>query len=149
MKKEEKYKQIKKISIFILIILFIDQISKFIVFNFFSSAISNEITENNVQYNISISFVLLIIIIRYLSSENSYIKMNTKIMLSFAIAGITGNLIDRIFYKHVITFIKFGNQIFFNFAYIYICIAWIGMVAILTKNTMQILNDRKKKGKNR
>ena len=37
-----------------------------------------------------------------------------------------------------------GKSIYLNLAYVYILIAWIGLAAILTKNTMKILKDRKK-----
>ena len=41
-----------------------------------------------------------------------------------------------------------GKSIYLNLAYVYILIAWIGLAAILTKNTMKILKDRKNGEKN-
>ena len=55
-----------------------------------------------------------------------------------------GNLIDRIWNKNVIIFMDLGKSIYLNLAYVYILIAWIGLAAILTKNTMKILKDRKR-----
>lgn len=65
---------------------------------------------------------------------------------------VFGNLIDRIWNKNVIIFMDLGRSIYLNLAYVYILIAWIGFAAILTKNTMKILKDRKKvkeNGKNK
>ena len=83
-------------------------------------------------------------IIRYISNDNSFVKLDTKIILSFVISGAIGNLIDRIWNKDVIIFMSLGNGLNFNLAYIYIGIAWIGLAIILTKNSMKILKDRKK-----
>lgn len=35
-----------------------------------------------------------------------------------------------------------GKSIYLNLAYVYILIAWIGLAAILTKNTMKILKEK-------
>ena len=82
-------------------------------------------------------------IIRYISNENTFIKLDTKVILTLAISGAIGNLIDRIWNKNVIIFMDLGKSIYLNFAYIYVLIAWIGLAAILTKNTMKILKEKK------
>ena len=84
-------------------------------------------------------------IIRYISRDNLFIKLKTKIILSFGIAGAIGNMIDRIWLGYVLAFIKIGNSFNLNLAYIYIVIAWIGMAFILAKDSMEFLKERKNK----
>ena len=84
-------------------------------------------------------------IIRYISNENTFIKLDTKVILTLAISGAIGNLIDRIWNKNVIIFMDLGKSIYLNFAYIYVLIAGIGLAAILTKNTMKILKEKKER----
>ena len=87
---------------------------------------------------------IVLMIIRYISNDNTFIKFDTKVVLSLAIAGAIGNLIDRIWNQSVIVFIHLGNNFNINLAYIYIGVAWIGLAVILTKNFMKILKDKKK-----
>lgn len=143
MKKKEKI----IIYISIIILLLIDQITKIIAINY-GWKIENSNTTNN-NYHIFISIIIIFLIIRYISNNNSFIKIGTKFILSFAIAGGIGNLIDRIWNKNVILFINFNNHIELNLSYIYILIAWIGMAIILTRNTKTFLNDKKEKNMKR
>ena len=73
--------------------------------------------------------------------------MQTRIILSFAIAGGIGNLIDRIWNKSVIVFINLNNHIEINLAYIFILVSWIGMAIILTINTTKFLKNKRKNRK--
>ena len=141
MKKNNK-KDVKIIAIIILIFLFLDQITKSILLKK-EIAINASSTDNG--YYIIMSMIIVVMILRYIFSENSFIKIETKIILSFAIAGALGNTIDRIWNKSVIVFIKISNSININLAYLYLIIAWIGMAFLLTKNSMKFLEDRKKK----
>ena len=131
------------INTIIIILLLVDQITKAIAINR-GWTIHNTDTSNN-GYYILISIIIVFMIIRYIYSNNSFIKKDTKIILSFAISGGIGNLIDRIWNKNVILFINLNNHIELNFSYIYILIAWIGMAIILTINTTKFLNDKKNK----
>ena len=88
------------------------------------------------------TIIIVLMIIRYISNENTFIKLDTKIILTLAISGAVGNLIDRIWNQNVIIFIDLGRSIYLNLAYIYILIAWVGLAAILTKNTMKILKEK-------
>ena len=99
---------------------------------------------SNNGYYIIMTIIVIIMIIRYITNDNTFVKLDTKIILSFGIAGAVGNLIDRIWNKNVIVFIKLGESLNINLAYIYVAIAWIGMAVILTKNTMKILKEKKK-----
>jgi len=137
-----KEKKDKKILIVIfLIALILDQISKIIAYKN-GWNISSEASNNG--YNIVITLIIVLMLIRYISNDNTFIKLDTKITLTLAISGAIGNLIDRIWDQNVIIFIDLGKSIHLNFAYIYVLIAWIGFAAILTRNTMVIIKNRKK-----
>ena len=84
-------------------------------------------------------------ILRYIQNNNTFIKLDTRIILTLAISGIFGNLIDRIWNTEPLMFIKITNQINLNLAYSYILIAWVGMAFILTKNTSKMLNEKRVK----
>ena len=133
-------KKEKKIIISIVIsTLLLDQITKII-------AVKNQmVIQNSNTQNISyiiITILAIIMLIRYILNDNQFIKLDTKIILSFAISGAIGNLIDRIWNHNVILFINLGKNIELNLAYFYILIAWIGMAFILTRNSMKIIKDR-------
>ena len=137
-----KEKKDRKILIVIfLIALILDQISKIIAYKN-GWNISSEASNNG--YNIVITLIIVLMLIRYISNDNTFIKLDTKIILTLAISGAIGNLIDRIWNQNVIIFIDLGKSIHLNFAYIYVLIAWIGFAAILTRNTMVIIKNRKK-----
>ena len=91
------------------------------------------------------SVILVLIILRYISNENSFIKLDTKIVLSMIIAGVIGNTIDRIFRGNVINFINIGKLISINISYIYIIAGWILITFLITKNTSNMIKERKKK----
>ena len=135
MKKENKL-----VLLIIGILILLDQITK-LIFLSKSWTIPNQ--DNG--YHIIISMIIIIMIFRYIFSDNSYIKLETKIVLSCAISGAVSNVIDRLWKRSVILIINLGHHIEINLAYVYIIIAWIGMAVILTKNTMKIIKERKRK----
>ncbi|MFQ9298551.1 MAG: signal peptidase II [Clostridia bacterium] len=135
----------RKILIIIFIIaLVLDQVTKVIGYvNGWNININSDNSNNG--YYIIMTIIIVIMIIRYISNENTFIKLDTKVILTLAISGAIGNLIDRIWNKNVIIFMDLGKSIYLNFAYIYVLIAWIGLAAILTKNTMKILKEKKER----
>ena len=135
----------RKILIIIFIIaLVLDQVTKVIGYvNGWNININSDNSNNG--YYIIMTIIIVIMIIRYISNENTFIKLDTKVILTLAISGAIGNLIDRIWNKNVIIFMNFGKSIYLNFAYIYVLIAWIGLASILTKNTMKILKEKKER----
>ena len=140
--KEKRYN--KLLIVIILVLLVLDQVTKII---FLKRAVVPTISEDESTgngYYIVMSIIIVIMIIRYMLNNNTFIKLGTKIVLSLAVAGAIGNIIDRIWKGYVITFINIGNSINLNLAYIYIIATWIGMAVILTKDTITFLNDRKK-----
>ena len=139
-------KKDKKIVILIVAVLsIIDQITKIIAYTKGWIIQNNTTNSTNNGYYIVMSIIIILMIIRYIFTENSFIKTKTRIVLSFAIAGALGNMIDRIWNKDVLVFFKIGKFINFNLAYVYITIAWVGMAVILTKNTYKMLEERKKR----
>ena len=141
--KENKH---RKILIFIFIIsLLLDQITKFIAYKKQFIIQNSNILAQNRGYLIIISIVIIIMILRYIQNNNTFIKLDTRIILTLAISGIFGNLIDRIWNTEPLMFIKITNQINLNLAYSYILIAWVGMAFILTKNTSKMLNEKRVK----
>ena len=135
----------RKILIIIFIIaLVLDQVTKVIGYVNGWNININSVNSNN-GYYIIMTIIIVIMIIRYISNENTFIKLDTKVILTLAISGAIGNLIDRIWNKNVIIFMDLGKSIYLNFAYIYVLIAWIGLAAILTKNTMKILKEKKER----
>lgn len=141
--KEKKYNKI--LMIIILVLLILDQITKIIFLKIGNVPVVSEEENSGNGYYIVMSIIIVIMIIRYMLNNNIFIKLGTKIVLSLAVAGAIGNVIDRIWKGYVITFISIGDSININLAYIYIIATWIGFAAILTKNSMNFLNERKNK----
>ena len=135
MKKDKKI-----IFIIISILILIDQVSKFVLRDK-----SWTIQSDNNIYYIIVNIFIIITVFRFIFSNNSFVKMDIKIVLSFAIAGGLSNIIDRIWKGSVILIINLGHHIEINIAYIFISIAWGGLAMIFTKNSMQALNERKKR----
>lgn len=135
----------QKILIFILIIglIIIDQILKITYIT--TQNFSIEKSSDNISY-ILISIMAIIILARYILNNNSFIRMDSKIILSFAIAGATSNIIDRIWIGNVINNIKIPSFTDINLSYIYILITWIGMAIILTKYTINRIKEKKESG---
>ena len=106
-----KEKEKKTIIILVAVLVVVDQILK-IVFLISKIKIGSIIgvleqtkSENNIQY-ILVSIIAIMVLIRYISRNNVYIKIDSKIIISFAIAGCISNLIDRIWYKAIINYIN-------------------------------------------
>lgn len=149
-----KEKERKKLIILIIILTAIDQILKIVLFTsnyqlgsitgWSIGVLSNKKTENNISY-ILVAIIAIIAIGRYIKSNNSFIKMNSRVILSFTIAGAMSNMIDRLWNGATINYINMPNFSSLNLAYIYFIITWIGMAIILTKYTSQRIIEKKNK----
>ena len=149
-----KEKERKKLIILIIILTAIDQILKIVLFTsnyqlgsitgWSIGVLSNKKTENNISY-ILVAIIAIIAIGRYIKSNNSFIKMNSRVILSFTIAGAMSNMIDRLWNGATINYINMPNFSSLNLAYIYFIITWIGMAVILTKYTSQRILEKKNK----
>ena len=147
-----KEKQKKIIIILIMVLIIIDQILKIVLYktnikiiaeNGWGIGVLNNIkTENNLAY-ILVSIVAVIALIRYIKSNNTYIKMDSRVILSFTIAGAISNAIDRVWNGGTINYINIPNFSALNLAYVYFIITWIGMAVILTKYTSDRIKEKK------
>ena len=144
----------KTLIIIAIILVLIDQIAKILMLNMDFVLINqngfglrleqNPSTDNNIAY-ILISGITIYLILKYMKSNNSFIKFSNRIVLDFALAGAISNLIDRIWLGHVINYISIPFFTNMNLGYFYIIITWIGLAAVLTKYTMNNMKKRKKK----
>ena len=145
----------KKILIVLIVCLIIvDQIIKIVLYNskfqiinstgWGIGIINNEKTENNAAY-ILITILAVIMLVRYIRKNNTYIKMNSRVILSFAIAGAISNAIDRIWNGGTINYINIPNFSALNLAYVYFIITWIGMAFILTVFTRDRIREKKER----
>ena len=150
--KEMKEKQKKIIIILIIMLVIIDQVSKIVLYNtsfkimtesgWGIGVLNNIKTENNLAY-ILISIVAVIALVRYVKSNNTFIKMNSRVILSFSIAGAISNAIDRIWNDGTINYINIPKFSAFDLSYVYFIITWIGMAVILTKYTSDRIKEKK------
>ena len=132
----------KNIYLIGFIVLLIDQLVKLIIKNalslnqeviviknFFSiHYLQNEgaafsIFQNKTLFLILTALICLVILIIYIQKENNLNKIST-ISLGLLLAGISGNLIDRLIYKKVIDFLSFT---IFNYDFAVFNIADIGI----------------------
>lgn len=149
-----KEKERKTLIFLIIILTVIDQILKIVLFTsnyqlgsitgWSLGVLSNKKSENNISY-ILVAIIAIIAIGRYIKSNNSFIKMNSRVILSFTIAGTISNTIDRLWNGTTINYINMPKFSSLNLAYIYFIITWIGMAIILTKYTSQRILEKKNK----
>lgn len=119
----------KKVYILAGISLLVDQISKLLAYlylndfvlipNFFyltyveNTGAAWGMLDNNRIILVCVSVITLLVISKYLKSENNISKLST-VSYGILIGGIFGNLIDRIFRGYVIDFFNF-NIFGYNF----------------------------------
>lgn len=149
---KDKEKNILMVLIACLII--VDQIIKIVLYNtsfkimaesgWGIGIVNNIKSENNLVY-ILISILAVIALVRYIRSNNTFIKMDSRVILSFSIAGAISNAIDRIWNGGTINYINIPNFSALNLAYVYFIITWIGMAAILTKYTSDRIKEKKER----
>lgn len=162
-KKETKNK-VGKIAIvigaIILVIILLDQVSKIVFLKQESkievipNVLNLELQENKngtygVGANSTFSYVItnlvvIVILTKFMTSQNQFVDRKTKILLSLIIAGGISNVLDRIIRGYVVEFIHFNHLPIFNVADLFILIGWISMVAILAKFTVNEIRNRKK-----
>ncbi len=149
-----KPKEKKILIILVIALILIDQIAKILIFktniNLINEAgwgievLTNQKSENNIAY-ILISIIAVMALARYINSNNTFIKMNSRVILSFSIAGAISNAIDRVWNGGTINYINIPNFSSLNLSYVYFIITWIGMAIILTKYTSDRIKEKKNK----
>ena len=140
-----KNKIVKIAVIVCLIIVIIDQGSKFLVTKYAYEGMGTEnfrfeITENTGMAfgfhdgnakNIVLTCLVLFMIISFLKNQKNELDTKTIIAVSLALGGGISNLIDRIFRGGVLDFIKIWKFPNFNIADICVCTAWVLLVIFL------------------
>lgn len=149
-----KPKEKKIVIILIITLIIIDQILKIVLYKSNFSILNasglgigvldNQKTENNITY-ILISIIAVIALVRYINSQNTFMKMSSRVVLSFSIAGAISNSIDRVWNGGTINYINFPKFSSLNLSYIYFIVTWIGMAIILTKFTTDRIKEKNKK----
>lgn len=118
-----------------LIVLVLDQLSKFIVKNnFFYITNTGSLFGLFQNYNILLiilTVIVVIVLLYYLIKHK--LKRYEQIFLSLILGGGIGNLIDRLIYGHVIDFIDLGFWPSFNIADLAISIGIIGLIIYMFK----------------
>lgn len=138
----------KKIKISIILIIFaiitIDQIAKIIIINndsYTIGTISLKYEENaekdSAMISILTDIVVFIIIIKFLKEQDKNMDNKVRTSLAFILGGGISNLIDKIWNKDVIGFIKIGKLPAINIAYIMLIIGWIAFITLMVKNTIK------------
>lgn len=128
-----------------LILIFLDQITKYIIINnmvigdtisiiqnFFSITSHRNrgaawgILENSRLFFIVVTFIFLIILLGYILKNINKLKLIDKIMFSLILGGGLGNFIDRLKTGEVVDFLDFNILGYafpiFNLADIFICL---------------------------
>ena len=151
--KDEGKKNFKPYVIVILVILLIviDQISKFYIVENIGKEIKNIIPnvlnftyvenrggafgvgQNSTMMFVLVNIIILGIIIRFMMIQKDRIDRKTQVILSMILAGGISNLIDRIVRGFVLDFIDFSPIIsfpVFNIADILIVIGWLSLAIV-------------------
>ena len=143
---KEKKKKINKFDIAIIIIIIaiivIDQISKIIVQNTYSMGTDS----NSGTMYIVTNLIIIVLITRFMLSQNQFIDKILKVFLSFIVAGGISNLIDRIARGYVLEWINISRMEWlpmFNIADIFVLAGWILVVGKFTYFTAKELRKLK------
>lgn len=97
---------------------------------------------------IPISIIAILLIGRYLKSDNSFIKLSNKIVVGLLLSGVISNCIDNLWNGYTINYINIVGFSYINLSYIYFIATWIGMAMILTKFTIERVRERNEKRNN-
>ena len=151
-------KKINKVDIaiisIIIAIIVIDQISKIIIqkvgnINIEQNtySISEEDPNSGMMYIVT-NLIIIVIIARFMLSQNQFIDKILKVFLSFIIAGGISNLIDRIARGYVLEWINISKIDWlpmFNIADILVLVGWILVVGKFTYFTAKELRRKTEK----
>ncbi len=144
-------KNVKKINkfdiaiiIIIIVIIVIDQISKIIVQNTYSMGTDS----NSGMTYIVTNLIIIVLITRFMLSQNQFVDKVLKVFLSFIVAGGISNLIDRIVRGYVLEWINISRIEWlpmFNIADIFVMAGWILIVGKFTYFTAKELRQKVEK----
>lgn len=148
-----------KIVLLIFFVILIDQMIKIIVvkngsINLIPGVLELSLNESRqTDFNtrlmyIATNIIVLIIVFKFIITQNQFITMKIKILLSLVFAGGLSNVIDRIFRGYVVEYIKItGIEKFpiFNIADIAFIIGWISFVALFADFTAKEWKEKREK----
>lgn len=162
MQKQKNNKKLKYAIILLVILLLIDQITKYIIItnNINTTLIPNFLAIQTVQNTggafgigkentgmfIITNLVVIGLIIRFIYLQKELMDKATLYILFIILAGGIGNLIDRLLRGYVVDFINIFPSINFpkfNFADIYITIGWIILAFIFALYTYKEIKNSK------
>ena len=152
-----KNKMIKLIFCVTILLILIDQITKFVIQYKYENPIGNGLIRitliqntgmafgfnNGNTKNMILTFVILLLIVNFIRTQKEMIDTKTSMALSFILAGGISNLIDRIMRGGVMDFIQVKNFAVFNLADCYVVIGWILIVIFLVKFNQGIVGGKR------
>ena len=146
-------KEYRLITIIAILIIVVDQITKAIVLNAEVITIIPNVLQFKVQENISsssmnivTSLIAILIIFKFIMTQNSFIDQKIKVFLSFVLAGGISNIIDKVARGYLVEFIDFTPSIslpILNIADIFVIIGWIGFAWIFAVFTVKEIRSRR------
>lgn len=92
---------------------------------------------------IPVSIIAILVMAKYMKSNNSFIKFSNKIIVGFLLAGTISNCIDILWNGQTVNYINIVGFSYINLSYLYFAVTWIGMAIILTKFTMERVRRKK------
>lgn len=151
--KNKDKKEYRLITIIAILIIVVDQITKAIVLNAEVITIIPNVLQFKVQENISsssmnivTSLIAILIIFKFIMTQNSFVDQKIKVFLSFVLAGGISNIIDKVARGYLVEFIDFTPSIslpILNIADIFVIIGWIGFAWIFAVFTVKEIRDRR------
>lgn len=153
--KIKKNKKVLLISIFIICLVAIDQITKFFIVGYEKNIINDflkicivqnyggafGVGQTGTMTFIITNVIVIGIIIRFMYMQEKQIDKRTYFALSLIIAGAIANLIDKLFKGYVVEFIVI-KSLAFNFADILIVLGWILLALFFATYTYKIKNKK-------
>ena len=132
------------VALIIIAIIALDQIIKFVALKIdyvepIPGILNLHIAENrsgtygigsgSVFSYILTNLIVIIVLAKFITSQNEFIDTKIRIFLTFIIGGGISNVIDKIFRGSVIEFIDFNLLPVINIADIFIFLGWICFIA--------------------
>lgn len=141
----------KIVTIIVLIIIIVDQLSKFLITKYVPEKVGNDyvaieiVTNTGMAFgfgsgntkNIILTFLVIFIIMSFLRKQKNEIDTKTAIAISLVLGGGISNLIDRFFRDGILDFIKIWIMPNFNIADLCIVIGWILLIIFLVIYTQK------------
>ena len=151
--KNKDKKEYRLITIIAILIIVVDQITKAIVLNAEVITIIPNVLQFKVQENISsssmnivTSLIAILIIFKFIMTQNSFVDQKIKVFLSFVLAGGISSIIDKVARGYLVEFIDFTPSIslpILNIADIFVIIGWIGFAWIFAVFTVKEIRARR------